>query len=466
MAGNSLARRGPTPLLAAACALALAAACAGAQGEDRVFALRGTVVTPDGALPHGTVLVSGERIKAVGMLDLEPGVPVIETGGIIFPGLIDLHNHLTWNVFPRWNSGLKFPNRYEWQILPAYLKALADPHEAMIIRGLGPSMARYGEVKAIAGGATSLAGLYPEDLGPMFVPPYRGMMRMLDIGSGFYPDGARNPVRYQVFPLVLSESDAQEIRTGLSTHRIHSLLIHLAEGSPRDASSMMEYRILKARGLLLPGVTLIHGVALHEAQFDEMARLGVGLVWSPRSNFELYGATADVAAAKRAGVRIAIAPDWSPTGSDGMLEELAYAGALEASLPSPVFSDAELVRMATSVPAGLTGDGGRIGAISPGLYADLLVIRPADSSAGSALVHARPQDVLMVMVGGRPRYGQKALVESVAPDLAWTPVAVAGVQMEVALPADPALGDWRALTAGLDAAMRSLGTRLGPLVSN
>jgi hypothetical protein len=450
--------------LRAAFTLALAAACAGAQPAGPVFALRGTVVTPEGALPHGTVLVSGERIEAVGMLNVAAGIPVIETGGIIFPGLIDLHNHLTWNVFPRWNSGLKFPNRYEWQILPAYLKALADPHAAMIGKGLGPAMARYAEVKAIAGGATSLAGLYPEDLGPAFAPPYRGMMRMLDVGSGFYPDGTRDPVRYQVFPLVLGESDAEEIRTGLRTHRIHSLLIHLAEGSPRDASSMMEYRILKARGLLLPGVTLIHGVALHEEQFGEMAKLGVGLVWSPRSNFELYGATADVAAAKRAGVRIAIAPDWSPTGSDGMLEELAYAAALEASLPAPVFSDAELVRMATSVPAALTGDGGRIGAVTQGLYADLLVIAQAGASPESALVHARPQDVLMVMVGGRPRYGRKALVESVAPGQAWTPLAVAGAPMEVALPADPALGDWQALTAQLDAAMRKLGTRLGPLV--
>jgi cytosine/adenosine deaminase-related metal-dependent hydrolase len=452
-------------VLASAFALALTVACASAQGIGTRFALRGTIVTPEGPIPHGMVLVSGERVEAAGMFTVAKDVPIIETNGIIFPGLIDLHNHLTWNVFPRWSWGLKFPNRYEWQLLPAYLAALAEPHAKLISEGMGPAMARYAEVKAIAGGATSLAGLYPEDLGPKFQPPYHGMMRMLDVGSGFYPDGTRDPVRYEVFPLVLSEADAAEIRTGLQTHRIHSLLIHLSEGNPHDASSMMEYRILKARGLLLPGVTLIHGVALHEAQFAEMARLGVGLVWSPRSNFELYGATADVAGAKRAGVRIALAPDWSPTGSDGMIEELRYAAALEASLPKPVFSDAELVRMATAEPARLTGDDGRIGAIKAGLYADLLVIRQTAASADSALVHAGPADVLMVMVGGHPVYGQKTLVESVAAALDWTPVSVAGTAKEVALPPDPKLGDWQALTAGLDTAMHALGTRLGPLVA-
>jgi hypothetical protein len=411
------------------------------------------------------VLISGDRIEAVGTAVPTDGIPLFETDGYIFPGLIDLHNHLTWNVFPRWSSGLKFPNRYEWQILPQYLAALADPHARMISEGLGPAMARYAEVKAIAGGATSLAGLYPEDLGPNFQPPYRGMMRMLDIGSGFYPDGTREPVRYNVFPLVLSEADASEIRTGLETRRIRSLLIHLGEGNPNDASSMLEYRILKARGLLLPGVTLIHGVALHEEQFTEMARLGVGLVWSPRSNFELYGATADVAAARRAGVRIALAPDWSPTGSDGILQELSYASALEASLPKPDFSDSDLVEMATTVPAALTGVEGRIGAVKPGLLADLLVLRRTNPSAAVALVHSVPADVQMVMVGGRPRYGDRALVAEVAPELAWTPVAVGGTMKAVALPSDPKLGDWKAVTDRLDGAMRALGTHLGPLAA-
>jgi cytosine/adenosine deaminase-related metal-dependent hydrolase len=450
---------------AAEFAVAFSLACApNAKAAER-FALRGTVATPGGALPNATVLISGERIEDVGILSVPQGVPIIETGGVIFPGLIDLHNHLTWNVFPRWNSGRKFPNRYEWQLLPAYLAALADPHAKLVAEGMGPAMARYAEVKAIVGGATSLAGLYPEDLGPTFRPPYHGMMRMLDIGSGFYPDGTREPIRYEVFPLVLSEANAAEIRTGLQTHRIRSLLIHLAEGNPHDASSMMEYRILKARGLLLPGVTLIHGVALHEAQFAEMARLGVGLVWSPRSNFELYGATADVGAAKRAGVRIALAPDWSPTGSDGMVEELNYAAAWNASLPTPVFSDADLVRMSTAVPAGLAGVDGKIGAIKPGLFADLLVIRQTGHSADSALVHSGPADVLMVMVGGHPVYGQKDLVEKLAPNLAWTRVAVGGIMKDVALPPDSKLGDWKALTAALDKAMQSLGTRLGPLTS-
>ncbi len=443
---------------------AFAVVTASASGADR-FALRGEIVTPEGVLSDGAVVISGERIESVLRPPFPDGLRVVETGGIVLPGLIDLHNHLTWDVFPRWSAGTVFPNRYEWQQLPAYLSALAGPHATLISGGHGPAMARYAEVKAIAGGATSLAGLYANDLGPGFAPPYPGMMRMLDLGSRLYPDGTPEPVRYEVFPLVLPQSTVEEIRADLASGRLRSLLIHLAEGSPHDASSAMEYRILKARGLLMPGVTLIHGVALHREQFEEMHRAGVGLVWSPRSNFELYGATADVAAASEAGVTISIAPDWSPTGSDGMLEELAYAARWNAALPKPLFTDAQLVRMATSVPAALAGAGDKVGELRTGFMADVLVVRAARGDAYHALVRSGPADVRMVMVGGRPLYGQKALVESLAPALPWTPIAVSGTHEEVALPADATLGDWATLTQGLDRAMQKVGSHLGPLTS-
>ena len=49
------------------------------------------------------------------------------------------------------------------------------------------------------------------------------------------------------------------------------------------------------------------------------------MVWSPLSNLLLYGATARVDAAKRAGVRIGLGSDWSPSGSKNLLGELKVA---------------------------------------------------------------------------------------------------------------------------------------------
>jgi len=325
-------------------------------------------------------------------------------------------------------------------------------------------MARFGEIKAMANGATSLAGLSAWDLGQTFKPPYVGLMRLLDVGSRLSKAGGLEPVRYEVTPLTLSEYDVSTIRSQLQSRRLQSLVIHLGEGNPSDASASVEYRILKARGLLMRGVILVHGDALGRTQFDEMAKLGVGLVWSPRSNFALYGATTDVADAKISGVQIAIAPDWSPTGSDGMLDELKYAAIWNASLEHPVFTEAELVSMATRIPAKLVGEDDAIGALAPGLFADLLVVRKG--SGGDSfhdLTHSGPKEVEMVMVGGHPVLGSKRLVEAIDPDENWQGIRVGDSDKQLALPIGSDFPNWTALHETLERELEGVGSRLGPL---
>ena len=133
---------------------------------QQLWALRGTVVTPDGPLPRATVLIDATTIRAVGAnLTVPQGTRIVETGGFIYPGLIDLHNHVTWNVLPRWSAGAKSGARYDWQQLPEYQMALSLPHERLLAEGHGCAAERYAEVKAILGGATAQAGLSPDEIG-------------------------------------------------------------------------------------------------------------------------------------------------------------------------------------------------------------------------------------------------------------------------------------------------------------
>lgn len=100
---------------------------------------------------------------------------------------------------------------------------------------------------------------------------------------------------------------------------------------------------------------MIHGVAFRQEDFKDMAANGVSLVWSPRSNYELYGATTRIQEAKGSGVTIALAPDWSPTGSAGMLQELRHVA--DWNQQNKVFQDSELIEMTTSIPAQIAGLG-------------------------------------------------------------------------------------------------------------
>ena len=92
------------------------------------------------------------------------------------------------------------------------------------------------------------------------------------------------------------------------------------------------------------------------------------------SNLLLYGDTTDVAAAKAAGVNIALAPDWSPSGSKSPLHELKVADLWDDEILGDIFTDEEMVRMVTSNAADATNWQEHVGRIAPGMAADLAVI--------------------------------------------------------------------------------------------
>lgn len=421
-----------------------------AHAQKSPVALTGTLVMPQEVIPQGTVLIQNGRILASGAdVKLPAGTKIVSTEGIIAPGLIDLHNHLSWNVLPRWKPAQEFGSRYDWQQKPVYNVQMGVPHDALVKQGLACEMERYAEVKAISEGETSVTGGLPS-------PCVQGLARNLDYDPEL--QGSFGRIFYNVFPFQMSEQELATVTTALSEQPRGALLIHVAEGAPNDASAAREFTLLKGRGLLRPGVSLIHGVALKPANFAEMAKAGVGFIWSPRSNIELYGDTANIAAAQAAGVRLALAPDWSPTGSDGLLGELNYASVWnQAQSPAP-FTERDLVLMATSNAAELVGLSGQIGSLAAGHAADLLIVRKEGPDAYWNLTHSTPQDLQLVLIGGEPLYGDPALLQQVTGNHG-EPLEVCGTPKRVVVDGKP----FAETEKTLDHALHQFGRHLAPL---
>src|SRR3546814_5855228 len=78
------------------------------MADEALLALRGRVVTMDDddtVIDHGIVYIRGTHIAAVADEDDPPpagfeGVRPRKVGGSIYPGLIDLHNHLSYDALP------------------------------------------------------------------------------------------------------------------------------------------------------------------------------------------------------------------------------------------------------------------------------------------------------------------------------------------------------------------------------
>jgi 5-methylthioadenosine/S-adenosylhomocysteine deaminase len=376
------------------------------------YALRGTLVTPDEVIENGVLLVQEGKIAGAGAaVTIPAGTRVIDTGGFIYPGLIDLHNHLTWNVHPRWSPGLT-RDRYEWQAMDSYAVALSGP-QAKVRSVAECDLERFGEVKALVWGATTVTGSLQQDCS-------LGLARNLDYGSDF----GQEPAQYRIFPLELKPEEEASVRSALASGK--PVLMHLAEGT--DASAARELRMARAHAFLSPGLIIIHGVPLTEQDFDDLGKAGVGLVWSPRSNIELYGRTTNVAAAKKRVV-MAISPDWSPSGSSGMIAELRYAALWSDQQFPRVFSAKELVQMATANPATLARIADKVGRLAKDHFADYVVIRRgARTDAYESLIYAGTKDVMLVSVSGRPLFGDRELMQRVNPAAKLEPVRVCGAE--------------------------------------
>ena len=103
------------------------------QGSKRAY--RGRVVQMDAAfsvLNDAVVWIEGNRIKAV--LDATATPPSgfehmtpIDTKGTFYPGLIELHNHLGYDILKLWDVPKRYCNRGQWQGSPPYRAGVSDP---------------------------------------------------------------------------------------------------------------------------------------------------------------------------------------------------------------------------------------------------------------------------------------------------------------------------------------------------
>ena len=442
-------------------------ACALSAQTDH-YSLRGTIIAAEGhVIGDGIVEVRGDTI--VGVSEHPDDSNAVVTESFILPGFIDLHDHITWNIFPRWRTYTFSSNRYEWQQRADYKIALSTPR-ASLARPDECAANEYSEIKAMVGGATSTVG----SLSSGDIRCIEGVVRDLDFASGITGKKVNN----EVFPFAITLDRANEIRRGLTNNPPVPFLAHVAEGKSTDAASAREFISFVQAGFLVSGASIIHGVALRKPDFEKMAAAGVGLIWSPRSNIELYGETADVGTAKAVQtedhkrITIALAPDWSPSGSDGVLQELKYAATWNGG-QGKTFSNEELVQMVTTNPAKLAGLADKIGSIAPNMLADLVLIRhSAPGSTGSAfdgIVQAGPADVRLVIVGGIALYGDTQLMSKLHPATSLESLSVCGTPKSLYLPSQNNGSGfplpWKQISERLSSRLQELGTSLAPLTA-
>ena len=383
-----------------------------AAGENALCALTGRIVTMNDSfavLERGTVYVQGGAISAVQDAAQPPpgqfaAIRPTDTGGTIYPGLIELHNHLSYNALQLWSVPQRFGDRSQWAGTPQYQQLITVPMQIIgSSTALLPAVVRYVESKCLVAGVTTSQGiaLFSNAGARRF---YRGTLRVVEAPG----DPALPSAGTRIADVVATDRTAflKELE------QRQCFLLHLSEGV--DAAARAHFQSLQfpdGSWAITNSLAGIHSVALQQPDWHDMAAHGAAAVWSPLSNLLLYGGTADIATARAEGVHVGLGSDWSPSGSKNLLGELKVAR-IYAQHAGVGLADRDLVAMATKEAATILRWDERLGSIEAGKLADLLVIDGAGDDPYAALLTAREAAIKLVVIAGLPRFGDPALMKT------------------------------------------------------
>jgi len=377
--------------------------CTPRVGTNGMAILRGTVVTPDEVLCDGEVMVERAqgRIVCVGQ-DCGGAVGAAEASvvcaDLVLPGLIDPHNHMSYNTLPRWrHDGPTFSNRGQWNgpVGDEMYDALFEPTD--------PIAARYAELRLLLAGTTSVHKSQAPDA---CLDGVRNLDRAENGNDLGYSGDAFTEC---VFPLRDNCRDAPNYATG---ERVpdRRYVAHVSEGY--DDASRAEFDDFVAAGQLGEKTTIIHCIACDGPQLTQVRGAGAALVWSPQSNIDLYGRTLDVPAALRMGIPVALGPDWTPSGTMNQLAEMKCAAQVSDRHFGGSIDGRDILRMVTRDAAKAMGIEDLVGTLEVGKAADVLALKGDRARPYESILAAGNADVQLVMIGGVAHMGAAGVVDT------------------------------------------------------
>jgi cytosine/adenosine deaminase-related metal-dependent hydrolase len=318
--------------------------------------IRGVEIVGDDS-GRSDIHLTGAHITGVGAA--AAGGSSVFDGAIAFPGLINSHDHLEFDLYPPLGHG-PYADYLAWgedihrrdRAQIASIEAVPRPYRA-----------RWGAVKNLLAGVTSVA----HHGGPVGAQPI-GLLGGTTIHS------VRLEARWR--------------RRLNSPFNRPPYVVHIGEGT--SPACRREIDDLLAWNLWGRDLVGVHAIAMNVRQ----ARRFRALVWCPLSNAFLYQRSADIGKLKE-HTTILLGTDSTLTADWNLWNHLRGARACG------LLSDRELFDAVTRSAAAVWNRPD-LGRIAVGAAADLVVARKKSADRWEAFFALDPEDLLLVVRGGVP----------------------------------------------------------------
>ncbi len=387
-----------------------------------------TVNTQREILYGHSLLITGDSIARIALweeleADLPDGVEIIDgRGKIVFPGLINTHNHLFQTLL----KGLG-----DDKVLKDWLKDMTFPGAANLTRDDVYTAAKLGCIEGIRSGTTTMLDyMYPhpiEGLSDGVIDAFRelkirgifgrGMMNtgehagtlpaimqdtetiIADLRRLFeeYHDTENRRIRVWAAPAAVWSCSAEllsKVWELVNTYE-SGISIHISETPfDRDAAEQLhglpDAEVLEELGIVGPNVLMVHCVYLTERDMRMAQYYDMKVSHNTVSNMYLSSGVAPIPRMLSSGITVGLGSDGpASNNSQDMIELMKFTALLhKVHTKDPTAITAEKVlEMATIDGARAVGLEDQVGSLEVGKKADLFIYDPGLSPKSIPLHH-------------------------------------------------------------------------------
>jgi cytosine/adenosine deaminase-related metal-dependent hydrolase len=368
------------------------------QGMMTVFSLKNGIVVSHGRpVRAGEVCVRGEGlVPRNAASDVARGAIDLKGRSYVYPALINAHDHLQGNYLPA--VGPKPGSFYlTWQPWDEDLKASSTFAErSRLSREDLYCLSGY---KNLFSGVATVLDHFPHEINQKLLPllPVRAL--------------AEYTLSHEASSYDLKWGEGVEIEHRRAVKNNWPYVTHLAEGFDEECMGAVEY--LEKLNVLDERCLLVHCLALSDGDIKKLSAAGASVCWCPASNMRMFNVTTKIRKMLKAGVNVCLGTDSSATGSINLLEELRYARNLYRRLYGEELPAKALFNMVTANAAKALHIGDETGVLEPGKRADLLLLKARHDDPYENLIQAAMKDVELLVVAGKPVYGEERFLDLV-----------------------------------------------------
>ena len=343
-----------------------------------------TILAPEEKFKKGNISIKDDKIEEVSRNKVNSSFSLTIEDAVCVPGLINGHDHLLGTYYPKVGNG-PYENWLPWdndlKSAPVYQERQQIENRDLYL---------LGAYRNLLSGVTTVSDHIPH----FVAEPYYDILPMKAI-QGY-------SLAHSIASFALAWGGEIADEYALAEENDAAFITHIAEGF--DAETVRDLETLERKGGLGPHSVLVHGIAFSPEDMDKIKAADATVIWCCDSNVFMFEQTTNIQMLLDKRINVCIGTDSPMSGGLHLLHEMKFDRDYYSEQYGEELGDGTILKMVTSNPARAfkLHDRGRI---EEGLTADLTVFRRKEEDNATSVVSADLEDVLLVVIDGKPVYG-------------------------------------------------------------